>query len=188
MGVLGQIRSHAVVLKTARRNRLDLLQWLRHRPQVLSAIGGYEMALMTSASVDSRLKALAGLKAAALVNCEFCLDIGSAISRVQGLSERQQRELPSFRTSDAFDDTEKLVLEFAEAMTRTPAHVGDELRQRLLERFSPTQLTELAAEVAWENHRARLNQALGVRPAGFSEGGFCALPERPEPTRVTAAS
>ena len=31
--------------------------------------------------------------------------------------------------------------------------------------------------IAWENHRARTNRALGVREVGFSDGAFCALPE-----------
>jgi hypothetical protein len=31
--------------------------------------------------------------------------------------------------------------------------------------------------IAWENQRARLNQALGVRPSGFADGQFCLLPE-----------
>jgi alkylhydroperoxidase family enzyme len=52
-------------------------------------------------------------------------------------------------------------------------------RLDLLGRFSRAQLAELVAAIAWENHRARVNQALGVRPSGFSDGEFCAVPERP---------
>ena len=36
-------------------------------------------------------------------------------------------------------------------------------------------LTELAAAIAWENHQGRLNQVLGVRPSGFSDGAVCLL-------------
>ena len=63
-------------------------------------------------------------------------------------------------------------------MTRTPTHVSDDLRQALLHQFSQTQLAELAAAIAWENHHGRLNQALGIRPAGFSDSAFCAVPEK----------
>lgn len=70
------------------------------------------------------------------------------------------------------------MLDFAVAMTEAPAEVDDALRARLLERLGPAQLTELAAAIAWENHRARLNRALGVRAMGFSEGACCAVPER----------
>ena len=63
-------------------------------------------------------------------------------------------------------------------MTRTPTHVSEDLRQALLDQFSQAQLAELVAAIAWENHRGRLNQALGIRPAGFSEGAFSAVPEQ----------
>lgn len=43
---------------------------------------------------------------------------------------------------------EKLALAFAEAMSQTPAEVPAELRDRLLKRVSPAQITELAATVA----------------------------------------
>lgn len=73
---------------------------------------------------------------------------------------------------------EKLVLEFAEGTSRTQAEVPAELRDRLLTRFTPAQVAELAAPVASENNRGRLNKALGAQPAWFSQGAVCALPER----------
>ena len=73
---------------------------------------------------------------------------------------------------------EKLAIELAEAMTRTPVDVSDELRASLLEHFTAGQVAELAAAIAWENHRARLNRALGVRATGMSDGQVCVLPER----------
>lgn len=178
MGVLRQIGPLAKVLPRGRRDRYDLLRWLRHRPQILTGTAAYEMALLGSARMDPRLKQLAELKAAALVTCEFCLDVGSALATAQGITENQLRDLPKFASSDAFSPDERLVLEFAEAMSRTPAVVAGELRDRLLNRFSPAQVTELAAVVAWENNRGRLNQALGVRPAAFSGDAVCAIPER----------
>ena len=121
---------------------------------------------------------LAEMKAAALVNCEYCLDIGSALCLAAGISAEQLRQLPQYLTSDLFDDDEKIVMEFADAMTRQPAGVSADLRQRIVDRFTAAEVMELAANVAWENHRGRLNQALGIKPSGFSDGSACALPER----------
>jgi AhpD family alkylhydroperoxidase len=177
MSVLGQVRTYLAVLPKARRNRTDLLHWLRRRPQLLSATAGYELALVTSARMPSRLKMLAELKASTLITCEYCIDIGSALARHEGITEAQLRALPSYRTSDEFTDTEVLVLDLAEAMTRTPTEVPDELRELLLQRFTPAAVVELMATIAWENQRGRLNQALGVRPSGFSDGMVCAVPE-----------
>jgi len=175
---LRQVVDTLRVLARARRNRLDLLRALSRRPQLLLGTGVFELAMALSASVEARLKILAELKVAALVSCEFCLDIGSEIARDTGLREDQLRELPRYRTSDVFDDDERLVMELAEAMTVVPAVVDDDLKARLAARFTPAQHTELASVIALENQRARLNQALGIRPSGFSDGRFCAIPER----------
>lgn len=81
-----------------------------------------------------------------------------------------------FERSDAYSELDKLALEFATAMTETPAEVPGHVRQALFDRLGRAALAELAATIAWENHRSRLNRALDVRPAGFSHGAVCALP------------
>ena len=88
--------------------------------------------------------------------------------------------MANHQQSPLFSSVEKLVLELAAAMCRTPAEVPDQLRDALLEHLTPAQLTEVAATIAWENHRARINRALGVRAAGFSDGAYCVLPHRPQ--------
>jgi AhpD family alkylhydroperoxidase len=148
-----------------------------HHPLLLGGYGGLELAMERSKSVDHRLKELAALKAAAMVGCEFCLDIGSMIARGTGASERQLTELAGFRDSDAFSDEEKLVLEYAEAMTRTPAVIDDDLFERLRGRFDERQLVEITASIALENYRARFNHAFGLGPQGFSDGAVCARPD-----------
>ncbi len=71
---------------------------------------------------------------------------------------------------------ERLVLEYADAMTHTPVEVSDVLFARLREKFTDAQLVELTATIAWENYRARFDHAFGIEAEGFSEGSFCALP------------
>ncbi|NNG97736.1 carboxymuconolactone decarboxylase family protein [Gordonia araii] len=180
MRAFHRLWGYAKAFSQSKRNRADLYRWLIRRPLILLATGWYEVSLLFSNRLDPRYKELALLKSAGMVSCEFCLDIGSALARTAGISEQQLRDLPVYAESDAYTDVEKLVLAFAEAMTATPA-VGDdlaEIRERLLEHFTKGQVAELAAEIAWENQRARLNQALGVRPTGMSDGEACALPER----------
>jgi 4-carboxymuconolactone decarboxylase len=100
------------------------------------------------------------------------------VGRDRGITDQQLAELSSFRTSDAFDDVEKLVLDYAESMTKTPVEVSDEMFASLRARFDDAQLVELTAEIAWENWRARFDHALDIGSQGFSEGAACALPER----------
>lgn len=181
MRALNRIRGFGRAFRSSQRHRGDLVGWLRRRPQIGAATGLYETALLLSNALEPKLKELAELKAAGLISCEFCLDIGSALAHDSGVSERQIRDLPRYRDSSAYSELEKLVIGYAEAMTLTPA-VGDDLanlREALSRHLSRRQIAELAMTIAWENQRGRLNQALGVRPMGMSDGLACALPEAP---------
>ena len=84
--------------------------------------------------------------------------------------------MPDYRDSTLFSGIEKLVLEYADAMTQTPDEVAGVLFAKLGEKFSDAQLVELTATLAWENYRARFDHAFGVEAEGFSEGSYCALP------------
>jgi alkylhydroperoxidase family enzyme len=159
-----------------------------HTPRLLKGYAGFEWTFMKSHRAPERLKALAELKAAALAGCEWCMDFGSWLAQDHaGVTEEQLRELPNFRESEAFDEDEKLVLEYAECISRTPVDVPDELFERLRARFDEAQLIELTYAAAIENMRARFNWALGITPQGWSEGAACIRPEAlPAETRSAA--
>lgn len=147
-----------------------------HVPGLLSAYGKLEQATAKLDRLDDRFKALAELKAATLTNCEYCIDLGSQVARRWGLSDEQLLALPRYRESALFDDVEKLVLDYAVGMSRTPVEVPDELFTELREHFDDVQMVELTHLIALENLRGRFNLALGVGAAGFSEGMVCAIP------------
>jgi alkylhydroperoxidase family enzyme len=86
--------------------------------------------------------------------------------------------LPNYRNHELFSDTEKLVLEFADAMTQTPVEVSDALFAKLRQEFTEVQMVELTATLAWENYRARFDHAFGVEAEGFTKDCYCALPAR----------
>jgi alkylhydroperoxidase family enzyme len=63
---------------------------------------------------------------------------------------------------DALNDTERLVIELADALTNTPSDVSDELYAHLRNQFYEEQLMQLAAQIAFENYRARWNRLFNV--------------------------
>jgi AhpD family alkylhydroperoxidase len=131
-----------------------------------------------SGSVDEKLKLLAATKAATMIGCEFCIDIGSHLGREAGVTEEQLRDFHNYGHSQAFSPVEKLVMDYGAEMSKANVEISDDLFARLREHFDDEQLVELTAAIAIENYRARFNNALGVPPAGFSEGAFCPMPER----------
>ena len=62
-----------------------------------------------------------------------------------------------------FNETERLVIELADAMADTPSNISDELYDRLSKRFSAEQLLQLGGQIAFENYRARLNRVFDVK-------------------------
>ena len=128
--------------------------------------------------MSERLKVLAATKAACVIGCAFCIDIGSALGRKAGVTEQQLRDFHVYRDSSAFSDDEKLVMEYAEEMTRENVTVPDELVERLQRRFSEAEIVDLTFAIAIENLRARFNNALDIPVAGFSGGEFCPMPAR----------
>ena len=61
-----------------------------------------------------------------------------------------------------FNETERLVIELADAMVTAPADISDDLYNRLREKFSEEQLMQLSAQIAFENYRARWNRVFDV--------------------------
>jgi 4-carboxymuconolactone decarboxylase len=158
---------------------LEPMELFARVPRLLFGYGMLEWAAGKTHLVDHRLRDLAELKAAMLTNCEYCIDLGSSIARRAGVSDEQLLALPRYRDSQLFNDLDKLVLDYAVGMSRTPVEVSDELFSALREHFDHAQLVDLTSVIALENLRGRFNLALGIGAAGFSEGMVCAIPDPP---------
>jgi alkylhydroperoxidase family enzyme len=100
------------------------------------------------------------------------------VGRELGIIEEQLRDMPRYRESPAFSKEESLAINLAVEMAKVPVEPPPEFLNELRRCFDEAQLVELAAAIAWENYGARFNRVFGVRPVGFCEGAFCALPER----------
>ncbi|HEY8001324.1 MAG TPA: carboxymuconolactone decarboxylase family protein [Solirubrobacterales bacterium] len=156
---------------------VDPLRVFAHNPKVLLGYAALEAASERSSLVDERLKHLAQVRAAMVCGCEWCLDFASAISEEAGVGEEDLRDLPTYSASDRFSELEKLVLDYATGISRSPVEVPDALFERLRAQFDEAELVELTNMIALENYRARFNWAFGIAGQGFAEGAFCVPPE-----------
>ena len=173
--------------KRYQRN-LEPVQVAAHHPMLLAGEVAFELALERSHRVDEKLKALAEVKAALMAGCEFCIDIGSHVGSRSGIPDEQLLALPRHREATCFTELERLVIDYAEAMTRTPVAVTDELFASLREHFDEAQMVELTGAIAWENWRARFNWAFDIGAAGFREGQACPVPVHETAARAEAAA
>jgi AhpD family alkylhydroperoxidase len=156
---------------------LEPLRMYAYIPKLLNAYGRLEMAESKMDILSPRHRALAELKSATTVRCEYCIDLGSQIARRWGLTDEELLALSDYQNAACFSDLDKLILEYATAMSRTPVEVTDELFDALRAHFDNAQLVGLTHIINLGNMRARFNLALGIGASGFSEGKVCALPD-----------
>ena len=79
-----------------------------------------------------------------------------------GVSTEKLLAIPEYASSGLFDEREKTVLEYADAMTITGRDVSDELFERVRRYFSDDAIIELTEIIAWENASSKFNRALRI--------------------------
>ena len=108
--------------------------------------------------------------------CPFCVDMNGHEYRAAGLTGEEADALQR-GSEDAvatFTPRERAAIAYARAISASPLAFDDELRVTLRRLFSPREIVILATTAAQVNYWARLIQALGIPPAGFS--GECVIP------------
>jgi AhpD family alkylhydroperoxidase len=156
---------------------LEPLRMYAHIPRLLSAIGKLEQVESKLDMLSPRHRALAELKAATTVRCEYCIDLGSRIARSWGITDEELLALSDYRNAACFSEVDKLILDYATAVSRTPVEVSDELFGALRSHFDTPALVALTHVITLGNLRGRFNVALGIGSSGFSDGMVCALPD-----------
>ncbi len=150
-----------------------------HHSGVLVAMGALETVVEKSWNkLDPTLRWLAIQQAGMLIGCSWCTDYGYYEGMNAGIDPRKVHAVAEWRESGLYDEHERVVLEYAEQATVTPAQVSDELAGRLHLHFSDPEIVELAGWVALENFRSRFNAGLGLHSQGFAER--CEIPTSPK--------
>jgi alkylhydroperoxidase family enzyme len=138
--------------------------------------------------VGASLKTFAHMAVAAQVGCSWCLDVNYFLAVHHNLDLAKASQVPAWRGSEVFTPLERDVLEYAEAMTSTPATVTDELYARLLGQLGPAAMVELTVFIGWANMAGRVNTANGVTSQGYSEACEIPLAGRPEKSGAASAA
>ena len=157
---------------------LEPLRMYAHIPRLLNAYGKLEQAESKLDVLSPRHRALAELKSATTVGCEYCIDLGSQIARRWGITDEELLGMSDYRNASCFSELDRLILEYATAISRTPVEVSDRLFDALRAHFDTAQLVALTHVITLGNLRARFNIALDIGSSGFSGHRVCALPEQ----------
>lgn len=122
--------------------------------------------------VDERLLKLVRIQVSFTVSCPFCIDMNSFQSERCGITDEELAVLRGFKDSkevSSFSERERLALEYAKHSSQTPLSFPPALIQEMKRHFTEREIVILASTAAQVNYWARLLQALGIPPAGFSD-------------------
>jgi AhpD family alkylhydroperoxidase len=155
---------------------LDPMAVAMHHKGLVFAGGVHElMAQRASRVLPASVRELAVYRAAVRLGCEWCVDFGTMVQRLDGLDIERLREIDDYATSGKYTEQERLVIAYADAMTATPVQVTDEQVAELVAAFGEKGVVELTYQIALENMRARTNSALGITEQGFASSCEVAL-------------
>jgi len=122
-----------------------------------------------SSPLDGVLRSIVTVRVSQINHCEFCVDINGATLQKRGASEEKMLALRDWRASGEFDDLERAVLEYTEAVTYTDGEISDEMMQALRVHFDDDGIVELTGMIAFQNLSSKFNAALNIPPQGFCE-------------------
>jgi len=122
--------------------------------------------------VPRRLLKLLRMYTSFLVSCPFCIDMNSKEFEGEGITEEEVlalRGLKDFDSVRSFSEAEKIALDYARCVSKTPLSFDPETVSAIKSRFSDRAIVIIASTCAQVNFWARMIQAFGVPPAGFSD-------------------
>ena len=140
-----------------------------------SAIGSGILELLVAngkKDLDKRLLKIVRLQTSFSVSCPFCIDMNSFEYADCGITAEEMEVLQGRIDLDkilTFSVREKLAIEYAKCISKTPLYFPPTLIHELTKFFSEREMVILATTSAQVNYWARLVQALGIPPAGFSD-------------------
>jgi alkylhydroperoxidase family enzyme len=122
--------------------------------------------------LDPRMLKLTRMAASFAAACPFCIDMNSyeydlaGIRPDEALALRGQLDMESVPT---FSARERLAIQYARLISQTPLKFHPDFIEQIKSNFDEREIVILASTAAQVNYWARLIQALGIPPAGFSE-------------------
>ena len=126
----------------------------------------------TDKDINERILKLVRMQASFSASCPFCIDMNSFEFEKQGITMEELTALQGIKNFEevaTFSTREKLAIEYARYISRSPLAFPDAFINELKSNFKEREIVILASTAAQVNYWARLIQALGIPPAGFSD-------------------
>jgi alkylhydroperoxidase family enzyme len=174
------IRVGMLITKKATGKDLLAPKILSWYPKAAISSGILEsMAAHGKKDLNARILKLVRMSTSFAVSCAFCIDMNSFKSELYHITEEEIKALQNNDDVTGIQSLtvqEKLAIQYSRYASSAPLHFPREFIDELKDNFTEREIVILASTAAQVNYWARLIQALGIPPAGFSEQ--CSLAEK----------
>ncbi|MFP4648682.1 MAG: carboxymuconolactone decarboxylase family protein [Halorhodospira sp.] len=120
-----------------------------------------------AAPLEPALQALVALRVGQLNECAYTVDESAHALHQYGVDWSKIRAVGDWRESEAFSNREQVVLDYAEAVTRTEAPVGADTIGAVKRHLDEEALIELTGLIGYRNMTTKFNATLDLPPRGF---------------------
>jgi alkylhydroperoxidase family enzyme len=110
------------------------------------------------------LRELAILRTGQILHSDYELDQHIPLAKACGVSDAQIAALPDWRASALFDDKERALLAYTEALDLNGGDVDDATYAAFAKVFSPQEIVEITITVVTYYGTGQLTKALRVKP------------------------
>jgi alkylhydroperoxidase family enzyme len=146
-----------------------ILAWY---PKAAIGSGALEaLVVHKDGKLDERILKIVRIQASFAAACAFCIDMNSFqyeethITKDELLVLQGRKAIEEIST---FSERERLAIQYAKLISQTPLQFPRAFIVELKQYFNEREIVILASTAAQVNYWARLIQALGIPPAGFS--------------------
>jgi alkylhydroperoxidase family enzyme len=160
-----ELAGSIAALRSGRRGELiNVYRLLLHSPDI--AMGWFELlnAARFKTEIDDRTREIVILRVAILNAVEYVINQHvPKLALESGLTLAQCDALRTWRTRDAFSESERAVLAYTDAMT-VDIRVPDDVFAEIARFYDERQIVELTVLVGAYNMHTRVLQALNIDP------------------------
>ncbi|MDH3662592.1 MAG: carboxymuconolactone decarboxylase family protein, partial [Alphaproteobacteria bacterium] len=158
-----QRRKYGAVLDSA-------LAWARAPRLFLGVAMLYGMIDRRSSPIEPALRSLVTVRVSQINWCRFCVDLNTATLLQRGVSRAKVEALEQWRECELFDERDRAVLDYAEAMTFSEREVEEVTMTRLKDYFDDDAIVELTGLIAFQNMSSKM------KPTPPQGTGYLGLP------------
>ncbi|MEM9100352.1 MAG: carboxymuconolactone decarboxylase family protein [Pseudomonadota bacterium] len=138
----------------------SLVGVMANRPPILEHVFGLLLDLKVEGVLPARYLELALVTVSKLNECTFCVSSHTPRLNASGISTEAAENILNYAEIEEFDATDKLVVEYAIAVTQDFHRVRDSMMARLRTHFDEPQIVELTWRIALCGAFNRFNDVL----------------------------